>query len=1076
MVVVSSMGFHGPCLAIGCCFFHGLLADMQHCSACQVVGLEAAAPTLALGVLADGVMPPKSARGRGGRGSTTSRSRSASAGRSSRSTWLPELPRTEAVDSRGPCATCGKRGSGCQFHSICGPGGTSHLACADCSTNYLEFFGHLPIDEVVAMKERGDGRIEGMLDEARSNIELPENRAFYPQQVSQLMGKTISIERKAIIVNAKEFKEVFGVEALAKHCRYLKTMQVPSEDGDGLEQVYLFKWQPTHLRTICLTQYYKVVTNSELLAASSHMYADQADDAFGSYSRCLDDRHGSANLKVQLPSLASVAEKLGAQPLEAAPSGAQAFAAAPGASPRISPNQDDRDPSPGGSSGAWEGAAARASPATKLSALPAKRGGAAVPVSAPAVAKRLHFDSGEASGKSSQSGEQWESSTSYSKGLAARGMLPDPGHEVQKWIQRLDLTEVLLARTGVQKHHAEKAEFKLRSKGFEEDAKRLREHLKLVSLAELLHADRVATTDEAELNAAIATLSRKLAFPGQVQRSIVQRAVGKLGRMVPDVATFKKVLHIAWPWGHEDGSKPSFDPKNPTCSSMELEMEEKIELFCSCFWKGPVTRSINNATSQDELLEGSLLHMLSLVEGVAARSIDMEQHESSLCCELMSCCRGLGFLVRPSLLLREGDIESALKDTFQVVDSTDASETYIMQHAALAVEGSEHLCGNIEVLRTKKVNLKELHPVMTKHFEALKGITTMDINGACCALEQALGDAPRVMHGLGDALKTAFGDFILAGVRSVSELMVQSQQCEQNQLQVVTKMLAEAANIFPMDSDIVDWASELGTRLAKVTHKTTMETFLQETSDIEDETSLLMRIADVEGALKQLEGVPFSTQAKDKTKDLLVLLFKACLQNLQEEVLEGLVAFGRRLIQLMPASELPEEASHLDHVQLAVHLSKATLGLSSKAVLGDGSVNSQGLAQAGASEELASLQQKYTELNATVKHAEEQGSDLKQLGCVTSEAKRLIDLLSQFELHAMEESCNTIWEKLQDVAGGARGGGCWVDALTEQAKQDWPALLKVARKTIMNESSVAGMRSQIEELEKAPHASPTKHK
>ena len=58
--------------------------------------------------------------------------------------------------------------------------------------------------------------------------------------------------------------------------------------------------------------------------------------------------------------------------------------------------------------------------------------------------------------------------------------------------------------------------------------------------------------------------------------------------------------------------------------------------------------------------------------------------------------------------------------------------------------------------------------------------------------------------------------------------------------------------------------------------------------------------------------------------------------------------------------------------------------------------------------------------------------------------------------------------KLSDVAGGAKGGACWLDGLSAKDKETWKTLSAHAAETIGKESEVAKMKPRIVALTKAP--------
>ena len=184
-----------------------------------------------------------------------------------------------------------------------------------------------------------------------------------------------------------------------------------------------------------------------------------------------------------------------------------------------------------------------------------------------------------------------DADTVVSQATTVRGMLANPKEEVAKWIAKLPVLEAMVRLKGVHVHHAEQAEKKLGDKGHIDDAKSLKEHLKLVALSELLHDNQIFGIDDSEFRTACQAASKKVkVLPPVVQNNCLIRHLSINAKLVTDVPSFNSAFAVAWtrPCISEwEASLPAFDiDKNPLVVTLPAQMQLKVDIFAQYFWKG----------------------------------------------------------------------------------------------------------------------------------------------------------------------------------------------------------------------------------------------------------------------------------------------------------------------------------------------------------------------------------------------------------------------------------------------------------------------------------------------------------
>ena len=125
--------------------------------------------------------------------------------------WLPEKPQLkEHAGPRRPCGWCGARQPAGKYYDFTGSGGEVVVLCHEHALAYTRLYWFIPIDELLVKKAKAEDVIAKQCDESRATDEVGDT-PFFPQQVSEYSGKQVTIERRALALNAKDTRDGLSV-------------------------------------------------------------------------------------------------------------------------------------------------------------------------------------------------------------------------------------------------------------------------------------------------------------------------------------------------------------------------------------------------------------------------------------------------------------------------------------------------------------------------------------------------------------------------------------------------------------------------------------------------------------------------------------------------------------------------------------------------------------------------------------------------------------------------------------------------------------------------------------------------
>ena len=94
---------------------------------------------------------------------------------------------------------------------------------------------------------------------------------------------TTTVQRRMHFMSGAEFRREIGCSPTKRATKRLPTMLVPKESGDGMEQVWVFRYQPAeypYLREVCVGSAHSSTLGKPLMTTDKHGYEDQGGEIF----------------------------------------------------------------------------------------------------------------------------------------------------------------------------------------------------------------------------------------------------------------------------------------------------------------------------------------------------------------------------------------------------------------------------------------------------------------------------------------------------------------------------------------------------------------------------------------------------------------------------------------------------------------------------------------------------------------------------------------------------------------------------------------------------------------------------
>eukprot|EP00971_Amphidinium_carterae_P351487 6492137-Amphidinium_carterae.3 len=154
--------------------------------------------------------------------------------------------------------------------------------CHACSLKHNELFPYMDLNDLIALKEAGDKKVQQIFSDGVPDDEEP----FKPGEVQDLGGMTLECSRSFLLMTAKELRKSAQLTKIPKHLvKNVPTVMIRSEsDPSQLQEAYIFKHPQKPFRELTIKTYQQVHKKIAALQASQHVWSEEADMALAHQS------------------------------------------------------------------------------------------------------------------------------------------------------------------------------------------------------------------------------------------------------------------------------------------------------------------------------------------------------------------------------------------------------------------------------------------------------------------------------------------------------------------------------------------------------------------------------------------------------------------------------------------------------------------------------------------------------------------------------------------------------------------------------------------------------------------------
>ena len=947
--------------------------------------------------------------------------------------------------------------------------------CSTCGDFYNNCLHYLPVTEVCE-RYHTDAVFKGNVDDGRANYLSKDQVPFEQEQVSRATCYEVNVERRFTILNDRDWKKAFGEEPRVKVTRYSPSIELHNECGE-LETYYLFEYDAVApYRTLMLRRASLRAKEAVVMAKASHVYETQADEVVSQQSAANLDKILAVLSNTRL---ASLDEKLNKKRAVAGSGGdadgdrslqsgaaaekrdsAEALAASLGRPAGSSLKVLDDEDIPVIS----RRSAAAASSAAQRSPPPAGRqdGGhdhASVAGSARGRARpgaRAAADNASAAPSSQRVGSPMK---------AADGPL-----DLQGWVDKLDLSDAMGGKAAkLSVHHAEAAvkrwaSSELASK--KNDAKRLKEHLHLYSLADSVAPAKMKLLDRAEILGVLATLAPKAYIPNDLLVALTCRAVEDFSRKVFDDASAQDFVDCAWPFSTEGGA--NFNREEPKVSQLPVDVNRKIEIFSSNFMNDRMIYFIERHSSDDAVQLPCLVSALGAkVRGIIEQEADLDELESQVVFELQTVTLALTTLLDPASLLLSGDCSQRLAALGDMMEQSGPPSLFSYD-IGLAIKENAVLSASLGKLESRKAAIIENSPVAR---EAIQVIDSADGDAAsCAALKSAAQQVPRVTVSLGEVLASAFTQRVQTVLHKVAGRLLEKAQaategCET--MQALAELLATASTVFPSDSKLCDFRQEAGAHHTRLSKGAKNETFINLAKELIEAGCVGDKLTNLELALAGLGDDTMTEPVAEVAKELCSLLVREVEASFPDAMLKSHLNVASTMGQLLGDARAPANYPLVKLILLCFDMVDLRAAVEKRITDDRGHLDlTKALEDEGEIERLLVARERAGQHAKSIEKDNSVSAGLKKF-CATSMST--LSFLQQIGRVALAQWVDRLQAGCSAVAAlqhGLPDGKNWMDGLTEEAKNDdFTALLKHAKATILKCELIAGIQGMVTALE-----------
>lgn len=208
-----------------------------------------------------------------------------------------------------------------------------------------------------------------------------------------------------------------------------------------------------------------------------------------------------------------------------------------------------------------------------------------------------------------------------------------PGNEdtAHAKIDKLPLVAAMTkGKMGVQLHHDRVTEqrWMAQDEAKQEEAKRLRRHLKLFATAGSLRPSKILCLSEGEMVAALSAVSAAVPIPSAVLLCVFRRRIGALLNEQTREASATAALKMAWPW--VVAGLPDLDVLQPALGRLSLDFEVKVPEFQKFIAGRHLGRALGEGMRAADISMCIIDCLSQMMATVAASTTDLPETEGNV--------------------------------------------------------------------------------------------------------------------------------------------------------------------------------------------------------------------------------------------------------------------------------------------------------------------------------------------------------------------------------------------------------------------------------------------------------------
>ena len=949
--------------------------------------------------------------------------------------------------------------------------GAEHWLCPKCNSFVAECLGHIPLHELMQLSQQ-DPDVQYDIDEGRKNRDAG-SVDFAQESVGCADFQDATVHRQVIIMNDAEWAREFGSPPLKRETRFIPKMNIINELGEA-EEVYIFKWEPTHLRVLTLSCTRRVQKSSPKLDAPSHWYERQSEQV---YRFAMEEARRDMALDSLAKNLGSVAARkskaMGGDEEEG-----DEIEGGPDSSPKgallVSPQR------PHGVAGTR---AATASAAGFVARVPRRSSPPACSAVGPRVGGSvLSAPSQALPQRASDDGETLPEDSASQVGGEVPERAGKDDDAATIWIKRLPLDVAMsVGKLGVQEHHAKMALKKMQG----DQARKLKGHLKLYTYATQLLKDQMQVMQESECHEALSKLiANQTPIHPAVHENLVEWRARLLQPRVHDSAGIDSIIGVTWPVPAfarvpREGGPPLFDVYNPRNADLSNGMADKVKNFVRLFVDEVLVKMFASGVDEKQLVHMAISKLQAKALQVVSSGEEVDPDLEGLCCEIHSLHKCIGLILKPDSIWKEDEVDDAIEELSKLANSKAScmGTGYILEQVSEAIGENTFYKEKVHLITGNQAKILELLPELCETICAMESIedkNDVDENSADCLI-QVLRCIPKIVCSLNQDMASGTEALVKAHVARFADngrKSLATSSMSREQAQCLLKLLTEASAAMPFEGSLAHAKAEFEAALCNMDDAKTiseLETKIEAVNNSKGEAT-----SEDLSSLESLMALVGSASLPEK----LMTKCDALFSNLLKWTFSSFP--NAQASKLLRAAEsIQEPCSEQAKQKGATSIPALTDGLALHDALSQLKSKLEGQTATKAHAELPEMTRMQVLLQRVEEAIKEKSSQVdsaeaeayaKKLREVIEQARGLeLEVGNQVFTHAVAE-VNPKFDELKLTRFGAADGSDWMAGLSTAQKGQWKALLAKAEQTIMKEQKVAKLRAPMNAAAQDPLA------